>query len=334
MPLPQSGQHPNAVDMSPLQQLWREIRSNARDWVNDQNLNRSIGLDVSAGGTIVLTVDQQFAGALIELTGTPAGAFTIEMFAGGTFDVLLENGTDKILLEDGSGVLVLDGSFENTQMIYKNSTSQIATIDTATGATPPVTVTAGGTSIVQTYGAEIVTIGIVGLEDGALLETGDVDPTAEINFARFEVARPLLIDYAFKMTSPTIASGVLLLDMELGNYFDVLLDEDVTTLTLQNPTGPASMELEDGTGDLLLEGTGDLLLEGSGTSRASTIIMLAKQDGVGGWEITWPANVEWEQDSGVSPSQTLDADAQDIFHFTTIDGGVTWQGIIVTLDTK
>ena len=122
--------------------------------------------------------------------------------------------------------------------------------------------------------------------------------------------------------------------MELGNYFDVLLDENITTLTLQNPTGPASMELEDGTGDLLLEGTGDLLLEGSGTARASTIVMLAKQDGVGGWVITWPANIEWEQDSGVSPSQTLDANAQDIFQFTTIDGGVTWQGIIVTLDTK
>jgi len=284
--------------------------------------------------TIVLTVDQQFAGALIELTGTPAIGFEIEMFSGGLFKLLLENGTDRIELEDGSGVLLLDGSFENTQMIFKNSTLQIATIDTTGGATPPVTIPAGGTSIVQTYGAEIVTIGIVGLEVGALLQTGDVDPTAEINFAGFEIARPFLIDYAFTMTNPTIASGVLLLDMQLGNYFDVLLDADVTTLTLQNPTGLARLELEDGTGILLLEGTDDLLLEASGTARASTIVMLAKQDGVGGWVITWPANVEWEQGSGVSPSQTLDANAQDIFQFTTIDGGVTWQGIIVTLDTK
>jgi len=183
MPLQQSGQHPNAVDMSPLQQLWREIRSNARDWVNDQNLNRSIGLDVTSGSTtsflvledglgnlaledatgaillqdsasIVLTVDQQFAGALIELTGTPSVGFEIKMFNGAGFDLLLENGTDRIELEDGSGVLLLDGSFENTQMIFKNSTSQIATINTVSGATPPVTIPAGGTSIVQTYGTD------------------------------------------------------------------------------------------------------------------------------------------------------------------------------------
>ncbi len=334
MPLQQSGQHPNAVDMSPLQQVWREIRSNARDWVNDQNLNRPISLDVSAGGTIALTVDQQFAGTLIELTGSPGAGFTIEMFNGGEFDVLLENGVDSLLLEDGTGNLLLDGSFENSQMIFINSSGQVATIDTITGAASPVSIPVGGTVAVQTYGAEIVTIGIVGLETGALLETGDVNPAAEIDFADFELAKALLIDYAFEITTPAIVSGLLTLDLELGNYFNVILDEDVTTLELLNAAGPASMQLEDGTGDLLLEGTGDLLLEGSGAIAAVIIVLFAKQDGTGGWVFTWPANIEWEQDTGFSPSQTLDANAQDIFQFTSIDGGVTWHGIIVTLDSK
>lgn len=306
MPLPQSGQHPNAVDMSPLEQLWREIRSNARDWVNDQNLNRPISLDVSAGGTIALTVDQQFAGSLIELTGSPGAGFTIQLFNGGEFSLLLENGADRMLLEDGTGNLLLDGSFENFQMIFLNSSGQTATIDTVSGAASPVVILAGDTVAVQTLGADIITIGIVGLETGALLQTGDVPPTAEINFADKELAKPLLRDYAFTVTAPSISAGVLTLDLQLGNYFDVDLDEDVTTLTLLNPLA----------------------------SEASTIVLFIKQDITGNWTIAWPASFEWEQDTGLSPSLTLDANAQDIFQLTTIDGGTTWQAIVVSLDSK
>jgi len=280
MALPQSGQHPNAVDMSGLPQIWREILSNSRDWVNAQNLNRPIDLDVTAGGTIALTIDQQYAGSLIRLTGTPSGAFTIEMF---------------------------DGDADGTALIFVNVSGQTATIDTATGAASPVSIPTAIAKSVQTYGIEIVVTGLVGLQVGALIHSGAISPSGIIDFADFQLKKALFIDYGFITTSPSSSGGVLTLNIELGDYFNVALTEDVTTLNLNNP---------------------------SISGRNCTIVFLAKQDGTGGWVITWPASVKWERDTGSSPSQSLTANAQDIYQFTTIDGGTTWQGFVMSLDSK
>ncbi len=275
MTLPQSGAHPNAVDMSGLPQVWREVLSNARDWVLDQNLHRVITLDVTAGGTFTLTIDQQFAGAMIRLTGTPAGAFTVEM---------------------------LDG---NCNVAFANASGQTATIDTVTGAASPPTVLDGAARVVQERGIEFTTTGIVGLELLAMLHGGGVSPTAAIPWADFELKRPLILDPAFTVTSPSSSSGTLVLDVVNGNYFDVTLDEDVTTLTLSNP--PAS-------------------------GRVGSIIFIARQDGTGTWDITWPGSVIWERFSGLSPDQTTTPNAVDLFLLQTVDGGTTWYGFILGLD--
>lgn len=280
MALPQSGPHPNAKDMSGLPQVWREILSNSRDWVNASNLNRPHTIDVSAGGTIALTIDQQYAGSLIRLTGSPAGAFTIQMF---------------------------DGNVDGTALIFENVSGQTATIDTATGAASPISLPTGEVKSIQTYGIEIVVTGRVGLQTGALLHSGQIDPTGTINFADFDLKRVLFIDYGFIATSPSSSAGVLTLNINLGNYFNVMLTEAVTTLNFNNPTA-------------------------SGNN--CTIFLWAKQDGTGGWVITWPASVEWERDTGESPAQTMTANSQDIYMFTTIDGGTSWQGFVMTLDSK
>ncbi len=280
MALPQSGPHPNAVDMSGLPQVWREILSNARDWVNAQNLNKPHDVDVSAGGTIALTIDQQYAGSLIRLTGSPAGAFTIQMF---------------------------DGNADGTALIFENVSGQTATIDTATGAAGPVALPTATVKSIQTYGTEIVVTGSVGLQVGALLHSGQIDLSGTINFADFELKRALFVDYGFITTSPSSVAGVLTLNIELGNYFNVTLDESVATLNFDNPS-----------------------ISGSNC----TIILLAKQDATGGWVITWPASVVWERDTGKSPAQSLGVNAQDIYQFTTIDGGTSWQGFVMTLDSK
>ncbi len=280
MALPQSGPHPNAVDMSGLPQVWREILSNARDWVNAQNLNKPHDVDVSAGGTIALTIDQQYAGSLIRLTGAPGAAFTIQMF---------------------------DGNADGTALIFENVSGQTATIDTATGAAGPVALPTATVKAIQTYGIEIVVTGSVALQPGAMLHSGQVDPSGIINFADFELKRALFVDYGFITTSPSSVAGVLTLNIELGNYFDVTLDEAVATLNFDNP---------------------------SISGRNCTIILLAKQDATGGWAITWPASVVWERDTGKSPAQSLGVNAQDIYQFTTIDGGTSWQGFVMTLDSK
>ncbi len=253
MALPQSGAHPNAVDMSGLPQVWREILSNSRDWVNAQNLNRPNTVDVTAGGTIALTIDQQYAGSLIRLTGTPGAAFTIQVF---------------------------DGNADGTALIFENVSGQTATIDTVTGAASPVSVPTATVKSIQTYGIEIVVTGVVGLQVGALLHSGQISPTGVINFADFEIKQALFIDYGFITTSPSSSAGVLTLDIELGNYFDVTLTEAVSTLNLNNP---------------------------SASGRNCTIILMAKQDGTGGWAITWPASVVWDERRNVGLEKRKDS---------------------------
>ncbi len=303
MALPQSGAHPNAVDMSGLSQLWREILSNARDWVIDQNLNRIHTLDVTAGGIFTLTIDQQFAGYLIRLTGTPGAPFTVKM---------------------------LDG---NTTMVFDNVSGQTATIDTVSGAASPPTVANDFTLIVQERGTELTTTGVVGLDPGALLHSGSVSPTGSIDFADFTISRVELKDVSLTVTSPSSSGGTLVLDIENGNIFDVTLTEAVTTLTISNP--PVA-------------------------TRVGAIVIISRQDGTGGWEITWPASVKWAQDLSskilledsfgssllletgdqllLEPSlddgQTLDPDATDIYILKTFDAGTTWYAAAAGLDIR
>ncbi len=301
MALPQSGPHPNAVDMSGLPQVWREILSNARDWVIVQNLHRPITLDVSAGGTFTLTIDQQYAGSLIRLTGTPAGAFNVD---------------------------VLDC---NHHTAFENTSGQTATIDTVTGATSPVTLLTNETRILHIRGIEITTTARVGLQLGAMLHDGAVSPTAAIDFADFELKKAELRDVSMTVTSPSSSAGTLILDSEPGNVFDVTLTEAVTTVNLNNPpptgkvgaivvilrqdstggwalTWPSSVKwgktftskllLEDGISFLLLEnGTDKLLLE--------------------------PLNAD---------EQTLAPDAVDIYLLKTFDAGSTWYATIAGLN--
>jgi len=169
----------------------------------------------------------------------------------------------------------------------------------------PPTIIDGATRVVQERGVEFTTTGIVGMELLAMLHGGGVSPTAGIPWADFELKRPLLVDSAFTVTSPSSSAGTLVLDAVNGNYFDVTLNEDVATLTLSNP--PAS-------------------------GKAGSIIFIARQDGTGTWDITWPGNVLWERFSGLSPAQTTTANAVDLYLFLTTDGGTTWHGFVLGLD--
>ena len=276
MALPQSGAHPDgAVDMPPPPIKWREVVSNARDRIIERGMEDVVDVDCTAGGTVALTVDQQYGSQLIRLTGTPGAPFTIEM---------------------------LDS---NRNVAFENASGQTATIDTATGAASPPAVADGSTLIVQERGTELTPTGVVGLDPLAMLQNGGVSPTAGISWADFELKRALFSDYAFRVASLASSPGTLVLDMANGNYFDVTLTEDVATLTLSNP--PAS-------------------------GRAGSIVLVARQDSTGTWDITWPANMLWEQGTGLSPAQTTTPDAVDIYLFTTIDGGTTWLGTLLGLN--
>jgi len=105
--------------------------------------------------------------------------------------------------------------------------------------------------------------------------------------------------------APASASNVLVLDLLAGNVFDVTLTENVTTLTISNP-------------------------KASGQYDEFTLI--SAQDGTGGFSYTWPAAVKWP--GGTAPTQTTAANAVDIYHFMTVDGGTTWHGRQISGDSK
>ena len=267
--------HPDgAVDM-PATGLWREIIANVRLRVIEQNVHNVAELDVTAGGTFVLSITNRYAKKLIRLIGTPGAGFTVEMADG------------------------------NKQIEFENVAGQTATIESTTGAASAPTIPTGETRLLQLRGADFTVLGLVGLQVGALIHSGQVSPTAGINFADFEIKRPLLVDYAFVSTSPSSSAGTLTLDLVLGNYFDVTLTENVTTLNFNNPAA---------------------------TGKVSTLFFIAKQDSGGGNVITWPASVKWETDTGDSPAQTTSGNAVDIYYFFTLDAGTTWYGVLLGLN--
>ncbi len=299
MTLPNLVSHLDTVDMGILN-LWREIRSNSRDRLLANNQNKDVNVDCTAGGTIVLSVNAREENQLIRLTGTPGAGYTVK-FADG-----------------------------NKQFIIENTSGQAATIESTTGAASPPVVADATTAIIQLRGTDFTVLGIVGLEIGALLHSGQVDPTGNIDFADYEIKKALLVDYATEVTSPSSSGGTLTLDIENGNWFDVTLTEDVTTLNLTNPAVAFSgIRLEDGSGNLILEdGSGKLLTEEN--DAVSNVYLIARQNGTGGWAITWPGTFLWEQDTGLSPSQTTDPNAVDIYWFFSIAN--EWYGTVLGLN--
>jgi len=106
-----------------------------------------------------------------------------------------------------------------------------------------------------------------------------------------------LKDVTETQTTPESSSGTLVLNLENSNVFEVELDENVTTLTISNP---------------------------STSGKASSFTLIVAQDSTGGYEITWPASVKWA--GGLEPTQTTDASAIDVYTFITTDAGTTWYG--------
>lgn len=292
MALPNLVNHLDTTDM-PATGVWREIPSNSRDKLLSNNNNKTVDVDTTAGGTIVLSINEREENQLINLIGTPGAGYTIE-FADG----------DK-------------------QITIENNSGQTATIETTTGAATPATVLDGDTAILHIRGTDITVAGIVSLIDGALLHGGQVDPTALINFANKKIAQACFVDYAIEVTSPSSSGGNLTLDLDNGNWFDVTLTEAITGLFFTNPPATTfNIQLEDGSGSLVLEdGSGFLI--GEGSDAVANIVFFANQDSGGGHTIAWPANVVWEQATGSSPSLTLDALAVSIYWFFTTGVGLT-----------
>lgn len=123
---------------------------------------------------------------------------------------------------------------------------------------------------------------------------GTLQLALQSNYYRFQ-------NYAETIGSPNIAAGTLTIDLDEGVTQDVTLTENIGSITFAN-FNPSS-------------------------SLASTVYVRIRQDGVGGWGVTWPASILWP--GGSAPTVTAAANAIDEYTFTTFDAGVTWSGKII-----
>lgn len=104
-----------------------------------------------------------------------------------------------------------------------------------------------------------------------------------------------LANYSESVSTPSITSNTLTLDLQSSSVFKVSLDANITTLTLQNSPASAS-----GTGSFIL------ILTADGSART----------------INWPASFKWA--GGIAPTLTSTNGKIDVFAFLTPDNGTSW----------
>lgn len=112
-------------------------------------------------------------------------------------------------------------------------------------------------------------------------------------------SKPVFVGYSETKTAPAIASNVLTIDMALGTLFEVSVNANINTMTINNK--PASGQL----------GSFILSLIGDGTARtftwfASTVI--------------WPG--------GTAPTRTSVNGKKDIYTYLFWDGGTNIYGFV------
>lgn len=196
-------------------------------------------------------------------------------------------------------------------LIAKNSSTGAFTITVKTSAGTGVVVPQNTRALLYCDGTNVVSAGAVvgpasstdtalakysGTSGGVLADSGWLlGATNTLNAQDAVLQRPELKDYSETVASPASSAGTLTLDVTTANVFNVTLTENVTTLTLSNP---------------------------SPTGKACSITLFLKQDATGGRTFAWPASVK--SPGGSLPAVTSAANAQDIYSLATKDAGTTW----------
>jgi len=136
------------------------------------------------------------------------------------------------------------------------------------------------------------------VEDESPQLGGDLEANGhDILMADNVISRPEIKDYSETKTAPSSSSNVLTLDLEAGNVFEVTLTENVTTLTLSNP---------------------------SPTTKCCSFTLILTQDSTPR-TVAWGAAVHFGE--GEEPDIST-ADAVYILTFFTLDAGTKWYGFL------
>lgn len=110
-----------------------------------------------------------------------------------------------------------------------------------------------------------------------------------------EYLQKVMGNYSEKVQSAVIASGVLTIDLSLGNCFEVELTENVTSFDIQNAKA---------------------------TGFHHPFTLYVKQDSTGSRTVDFAG---MHTSGGSAPTITSDASAKDAFTIATRDGGTTWE---------
>jgi hypothetical protein len=103
----------------------------------------------------------------------------------------------------------------------------------------------------------------------------------------------------FKSSAPTISSNILTLNLSNGNVFNVSLNANITTISINNVSAVSNT--------------------------ATVFYLIFTMDGTAR-TVTWPASVSWAQ--GTSPVLSSANGNKDVFSFLSTDNGTTWLGFI------
>lgn len=109
------------------------------------------------------------------------------------------------------------------------------------------------------------------------------------------------LNYSETIGTPQIAAGVMNINFDTGSTQSITLTENISNIVFINFNPDPSF--------------------------SSTVTLRIVQDGVGSRGVTFPAIIKWA--GGIVPSVSGAANAIDIFGFTTLDAGVTFNGFIL-----
>lgn len=112
------------------------------------------------------------------------------------------------------------------------------------------------------------------------------------------LTKPILVDYAEKCQSVSSSLGTAVIDLTLGNHVYITLTEDITTLTISNP---------------------------SPTGNKCAIVLEVTQDSTAR-TITFPASVKFPY--GTPPTLSAGSGEIDEIVLTTRNAGSTWLGTL------
>lgn len=124
-------------------------------------------------------------------------------------------------------------------------------------------------------------------DDGDLLTWDDASGTW--------IAAPGGTGLDVALVTVAAAGATETIDVSTARTYDVTLDQDVT-----------------------------LTLTGAAVDEAWWVTLLIRQDGTGGWDVTWPGSVEWP--TGGAPTIDPAINALTVVTLGSVDGGTVWLG--------